>query len=125
MTARKVGEPAPPIIRHAPLGELKVYTVYEHELESLAEGSPASLLLNFALVLLPISLSLFANLVLTPVPEGRIYQAFVCISTITLISGVVLLALWFNLRTASKAIVRTIKNRMPPAEGIQEATPSD
>lgn len=61
MMARKGGEPAPPVIRHAPLGELKVYTIYEHELDSLAQGSPTSLLLNFALLLLPTSLSLFAN----------------------------------------------------------------
>jgi len=120
MMARKGGEPAPPVIRHAPLGELKVYTIYEHELESLAQGSPTSLLLNFALVLLPTSLSLFANLVLTPVPEGRIFQAFVCICAVTLISGLVLLALWLKLRSASNAIVRTIMNRMPPPDGIQE-----
>ncbi len=36
-----------PVIREAPLGELKVYRVYEHQLDELAQGSPVSLLLNF------------------------------------------------------------------------------
>jgi hypothetical protein len=33
-------KPAGPVIRYAPLGELRVYAVYEHELETLAHGSP-------------------------------------------------------------------------------------
>lgn len=40
---RKLG----PVIREAPLGELKVYRVYEHQLDELAQGSPVSLVAQF------------------------------------------------------------------------------
>src|SRR6266851_10133365 len=42
-----------PVIRVAPLGELKVYTINEHELETLGQGSPGSVYIGFALALLP------------------------------------------------------------------------
>ncbi len=48
---RKLG----PVIREAPLGELKVYRVYEHQFDELAQGSPVSLLLNFSLFFLGIA----------------------------------------------------------------------
>ena len=41
-----------PVIRVAPPGELNVYPVYEHQLDLLAQGSPSSLFLNFALFFL-------------------------------------------------------------------------
>jgi hypothetical protein len=49
------GQPQHPVIRVAPLGELNAYTVYEHELELLARGSPGGIFLNFALALLPLA----------------------------------------------------------------------
>ncbi|MGP0063492.1 MAG: hypothetical protein ACLQGP_07840 [Isosphaeraceae bacterium] len=44
-----------PVIRVAPPGELNVYPVYEHQLDLLAQGSPAPLLLNFALFFLGVA----------------------------------------------------------------------
>lgn len=113
-------EPGPPVIRYAPLGELRVYTVHEHELEVLAQGSPASIYLNFALALLPVAITLFVALITTPVPPGYLYQAFVCVCAMTLIAGIVLLVLWSRQRSGAKALIQQIKNRMPPPEGIQE-----
>jgi hypothetical protein len=47
-------QPAQPVVRVAPLGELNVYTIYEHELVTLGQGSPGSVFLSFALALLPL-----------------------------------------------------------------------
>ena len=47
LSARKGGKPPlPPVVRYAPLAELTVYSVYEHQLDLLAQGSPASLMLD-------------------------------------------------------------------------------
>ncbi len=56
MAAKKVEQhPVGPVLRVAPLGELKVYTVTEEELDAIGRGSAGSIFLNFALALLPLS----------------------------------------------------------------------
>ena len=120
MTSVSDGEPRPPVIRHAPLGELRVYTIHEHELEGLARGSPASLFLNFALALLPVSITMMVTLATTTISSDRLYVFFVCVCLISFLSGLVLLGLWFTNRTSSKKMIAQIKNRMPPPQGIQE-----
>jgi hypothetical protein len=104
------------------LGELRAYPVYEHELERLAEGTPASLFLNFALFLLPISLTLMVTFATTNVPPGYVFQSLVCVCGVTLIAGVVLFALWFALHRRTRSIIDEIKSRMPP-EAIAETDP--
>lgn len=47
--------PLLPVVRVAPLGELNAYTVYEHELDTLAKGSPGSHLLGIGYALIPFS----------------------------------------------------------------------
>jgi len=69
-------KPAGPVIRYAPLGELRVYAVYEHELEILAHGSPASLYLNFALALLSVFATSLVALVTTPIPRDICTRRF-------------------------------------------------
>jgi undecaprenyl pyrophosphate phosphatase UppP len=120
MTVNDTGDSPPPVIRRAPLGELKVYSVYEHELETLAEGSSASLFLNFALALLPTSVTLMVALATTEITARWLFDVFVSVSAVTLISGVVLLALWCQQRKKSRHTMDQIKNRMPPPGGIQE-----
>ena len=121
MTPVSNGKPAPPVIRHAPLGELRVYTIHEHELEGLARGSPGSLFLNFALALLPVSITLIVTLATTTIPSIRLYVFFVCVCVISCVNGVLLLGLWWRQHTSSKKMIDQIKNRMPPPQGIQEA----
>jgi undecaprenyl pyrophosphate phosphatase UppP len=120
MTANDAGGQTPPVIRRAPLGELNVYSVYEHELETLAEGSSASLFLNFALALLPTSVTLMIALATTEIAARWLFDVFVVVCAVTLISGVVLLALWWQQRKKSRRTMELIKNRMPPPGAIQE-----
>lgn len=44
-------------------GELNAYVVFEHQLDLLAQGTPASLLLNFALFFLSVAATSLAKLV--------------------------------------------------------------
>lgn len=111
--------PAPPVLRYAPLGELKIYPVYEHELDMLKQGSPVSLFLNFALFLLPIGLTLIFTLATTTIPVDRLFQTYVLLAGLTIVSGLVLLALWWRGYKGSKDLVEEIKKRMPPPPPIQ------
>lgn len=64
MPARRArtDRPAPPEVRYAPLGELKVYEISEGELEKLESGPPGQIHLNFALAFLPAALTIFITL---------------------------------------------------------------
>jgi hypothetical protein len=113
------------------LWELKAYTVYEHELDTLARGSSGSLFLNFSLFLLPISITLFVALLTTKIEADRLFQGFVIVATVTAIAGIVLLMLWWREHRSSTALVTEIKNRLPPpafpqapSEGEAGAGPS-
>ena len=124
MTAKKSeGQSAKPPIRVAPLGELKAYTVYEHELDTLSRGSSGSLSLNFALALLPISIPLMVSLLTTKLQSERLFQGFLTVATITAIAGVFLLILWWRDHRSSRNVVMEIKNRLPPPPAIPQTDP--
>lgn len=111
-----------PVMRRAPLGELKVWEIQEHELDSLEKGSPASILLNFSLTLIPVSLSLFLTLITVDVPSVKTFTVYVCLTAIFFVIGVICLVLWYQNHVSAKTLVKQIRNRMPRAEGIQETS---
>src|SRR5205823_6471683 len=53
------------VVRVAPLGELRAYTISEHELEKLEQGAPVSDLLTIGLCLSSASVTLLATLLST------------------------------------------------------------
>lgn len=72
-----------PPLRVAQLGELNAYVVYEHELdalnkldEGLNQDPPEAIYLNFALFLLPTSLSFLICLLTTTIHSNRVYELF-------------------------------------------------
>lgn len=107
--------PSPPL-RFAPLGEIRIYWVYEHELEILARGSTNALFLNFALFMLPISITLIVTMLTTMISSDRLFAGFLCVSVITAIAGIFLLLLWWRSYKSSGELLRTIQSRMPPAQ---------
>jgi hypothetical protein len=114
---RNEGLPAP-VVRVAPLGELRAYTVYEHELEALARGPSGSLFLNFALAVLPVSLTLVVTLLTTQIESDRLFLGFFSTAIILAIAGVLFLLLWWREYRRSEDIVKEIKGRLPPPPGI-------
>jgi hypothetical protein len=76
-----------PVVRVAPYGELRLYSVSEDELEILAQGSPSSTFLNFSLSLLPMSIGLYVTLF---VGDFQRYGAYVfSFATISFLGGLV------------------------------------
>jgi len=124
-------------IRVAPLGELNAYIIYEHELDTLnrldadlAKDPPESLYLNFALFLLPISLSFLVTLLTTTIHSNRAYEFFVIVALVTFLASPLLFALWLRDRRihhterqrllAERAQqIQKIKGRMPPRPPVK------
>ena len=117
--------PVLPVIRVAPLGEIKIYQILEGELDRLANGPPESIYLNFALTLLPVSFTLLITLLTTTIRSNRLYQSFVLIAAVTLIIGVILLILWARNRSSTRRLIEDIRNRMPPPPSIQDKPSSN
>ncbi len=110
-----------PVISVAPLGELRVYPIYGHELDELAQGSPISLCLNFGLALLASGLSFLANLVATEIPSVKTFTVFVVLTVVFLLTGIGSLAVWWKLHRSTRTLAQRIRERMPPPHGIPEA----
>jgi hypothetical protein len=110
-----------PAIRVAPLGVLRVFPIYEEELNQFAQGSPVQLCLNFALALLASGLSFLANLLATDIPSVKTFNVFVILSVLFLLVGIVLLTIWWRLHRSTKNLAQRIRDRMPPPPGTLEA----
>jgi len=110
------------VIRVAPLGELKAYTVYEHELDTLARGAPGSTLLNFSYALIPVAITLLVTLLSTTV-SATVLILFVCAFLIFLLAGIICLVLGWQTGWSNQGLINSIKNRMPPPPAIQQADP--
>jgi len=107
-----------PAIRIAPLGELRFWIISEDELKQFEQGSPAGLYLNFSLTLVSMGLSFLITLLSTPISSDRTFAVFVIVTVLSMISGLVLLALWYRDHCKLTKLADTIRKRMPPAPGV-------
>jgi hypothetical protein len=113
--------PTSPRIRRAPIDEFKIYEIIEGELNELARGSPESILLNYALALLPVAVTIFTTLVTTPIASLRAFVVFVVVVVVSFVVGLLCLLAWWRDHRTSWTLIETIRNRMPPPLGIQDA----
>lgn len=113
-----------PLLRVAPLGELKVYTITEDELNSLGKGSPGSVYLNFGLALIPVAIAFLITILSTEIPtqEGKIFFIAGCI--VFFLIGIICMILAAIHHVSTTSLVEKIKARMPPAEPIVQG-PTD
>jgi hypothetical protein len=102
-------------VRRAPFSELAVYEISEYELEVLERGSPDSVKLNFSLALLSIAITSTLTLLTTPIPSGKVFQAWFTVTSFGYIIGIYLLVIWLfgNSRQSAKALAKKIRERMP------------
>ena len=96
------------VVRLGSPGELRAYVVYEHQLDLLEQGQPSALMLNFALFFLGVAATGFGTLAALPPGQDKAFYTFLIISIISLIAGVVLLALWLVIRRPVANLVRAI-----------------
>jgi len=120
-----ISSPALPpvvVIRRGSYKELTLYDVEETELELLAQGSPDSLYLNFAIFLLSVAVAFMTSL-LTAVLSDRIFTIFVVVTGLGFIVGTLLLAIWLRKRRSISALVQRIRARLP--EGVPTIAADD
>lgn len=120
MVARKRN--TEPLFRVAPLGELRAYTISEHELEKLEQGTPISDLLTIGLCLLSAALTLLVTLLSTSLPS-QIYTLFFCAFLIVGLGGGICIFPGWRLRTSTKELARQIRARMPEVPSVQQMPP--
>lgn len=110
-------------IKLAQPGELKAYVVHEHQLDQLAQGSPASLLLNFALFFLGVAASFLGTITTAPPNQDRTYYTFLIVFLVTLIAGAVLFVVWYSMHKSVASQVQEIKAQMPPNPVVAQSSP--
>ena len=107
-------------VRLAQPGELKAHVVFEHVLDLLAQGSPVSLVLNFALYFLGVAATALGTLVTAPPGQDRIFYSFLIVFVITLIAGIVLLAVWYAMHQSVTSLIVEIRAQMPPNPPVEQ-----
>jgi hypothetical protein len=118
---RSPGPEFQPEIRIGRIGSLPVYQISEHELETLAQGSPNSTYLNLAIALLSAAISFIIALATTNIESQRLFTVFVVFAVIGSVVGVVLSVIWYRGSRSVADLVETIRKRLPP-EGEQAPT---
>jgi hypothetical protein len=108
------------VVKLAQPGELKAYVVFEHQLDLLGQGSPASLLLNFALFFLGVAATSLGTLVTAPPNQDRVFYSFLIVFMITLIAGIVLVAVWYAVHRSVTSLIVEIKAQMPPNRPVEQ-----
>ncbi len=110
-----------PRVRFAPLTELNVYVVHEHQIDALAQGTMTSLLLNFSLSLFFLGIAAMSLGTLWSVPAtDRVYYTFLILFLVTSIAGAVTLAVWARLHRSTGTLLTAIKLQMPPSPAVRE-----
>ncbi len=120
MAARKKTEDQ--VVRVAPLGELRAYTISEHELDKLEQGTSGSDLFTIGLCLLSSAVTLLATLLSTSL-SGETLTLFFCSFLIVGLGGAICTFLGWRMRTSTKELVRRIRARMPDAPSVQQVPP--
>ncbi len=106
-------------VKLAQPGELRASIVYEHQLDLLEQGTPASLLLNFDLFFLGVSLTSLGTIVGASPGQERVYNTFLTLFLVTIIAGTVLLAVWFFMHRSARGLVQEIRAQMPPNPAVE------
>jgi len=114
-------KPFLPEIRRGRFERLTIFEVSDTELETLERGSPDSIYLNVAIALLAIAVSLTATLVTANFKALATFTVFVVMTAVSYVGGFVLLLLWHRSRGSVWHCARTIRNRLPPSEGVVES----
>jgi hypothetical protein len=108
-----------PVIRYAPIGEIKIYEISEHELEALEQGSPDSTALNAACALLPFGVSLFITLRTATIASHVAIDSLAVGSALSIIAGIACVVIFWRTPKKSRTIIQSIRDRMPPPPGTQ------
>ena len=92
---------------------LTIYEVSESELETIQNGSPSSIYLNFAIFLISIAASFLASLLTNDYTEKQnIFIVFLLITIIGFVIGIFLILLWLRTKNDFDLTIKKIKDRV-------------
>jgi hypothetical protein len=109
------------LVRIAPLGELRAYTISEHELEKLEQGAPVSDLFTIGLCLLSCAVTILATL-LSASLSGTTLTLFFCTLLITGLIGGICTFLGWHGRINTRDLAREIRARLPAVPAVQQVS---
>lgn len=101
-------------VKRGRVDSVNLYEVKENELDTLENGEPTDIYLNFAVFLLSIAFSGILTLCSATFTNNTIKNAFLFVSIIGVLGGIFLLILWWRGRKSIKSIIRKIRDRIPP-----------
>ena len=99
-------------VRRGRVDSLSLYEITDHELDILEKGSPNSVYLNFGILSLTIGLSFLSSLLSVEIESNRVFFVFVILTTVGTLFGIILLVIWYRMRSAVSDVVQKIKNRI-------------
>lgn len=106
-------------ILRAKIDSLSVYEVTDSELKTLERGSPSSIYLNFAILLISIGFSFFISLVSLDIESVKLFSTFLVFTLVGGIGGVVLSFLWYRERGEVSDVIKSIQDRIPQSETVK------
>ena len=109
--------PDAPVVRYAPVSEVRVYEISEAELEQLASGQRGQVQLSFSLALLPAALTVFVTLQIVEIQDLRVYSAYWIAFWLLFVQGSISLVLWWVAGNSTKGLIDVIRARMLPIAG--------
>jgi hypothetical protein len=98
---------------YVPLGELVIYEIDEATLNKLESGPEGQLNLNFALALIPCSISILLTLLTVDIVDTKIYLAFTNAFLVFAILGLYFLIKWYQTHKKHKDLIKSIRDRVP------------
>ena len=106
----------PLTIRRGRVDSVDLYEIKENELELLENGSPGGIYLNFAIFLLSTAIAAIMALCTATFMYRKAETGFMIVSIVGVIGGVLLLVLWWRSHQSVSALIKKIRNRIPPTE---------
>ena len=102
-------------IRRGTVDSLLVCEITDYEWDNLKKETSESTFLNLSIALLSISCSFLIALLTTNIDSDRIFTVFTVIVTIGLISGLILMYLWWRGRQSINPLIQKIERRFDTA----------
>ena len=102
-------------IRRGTVDSLLVCEITDYEWDNLKKETSESTFLNLSIALLSISCSFLIALLTTNIDSDRIFTVFTVIVTIGLISGLILMYLWWRDRQSINPLIKKIERRFDTA----------
>jgi len=76
-----------PALNVAHIGQLNLYVVHEHELDKLAEGSPATLAFNGAVAFISLAAALLLTVTTTTITKNWLFNTYLFFALISSLPG--------------------------------------